>query len=127
MKRIQIHKIKGENIILIYMVTLCTYKKCPCYHLECLYLFLDDGETSDACSTPTKRSNNNQIVGYLREKTQQEMDKRKQDIEMRKEELKLQKEKFELERQERLQKLETEKQEKKLMFELLNKCLGNKM
>ena len=36
-------------------------------------------------------------------------------------------EKFELEKKERIQKLENEKQEKKLMFDLLKKCLGERI
>ena len=46
---------------------------------------------------------------------------------MRKQQLKPDEEKFELEKKERMQKLENEKQEKKLMFDLLKKCLGERL
>ena len=76
-------------------------------------------------ATPSKRGANN-IVGYLKEKHETEINFRKQELEVKKQQLKLEEEKFELEKQERMQKLENEKQGKKLMFELLKKCLGDR-
>ena len=46
---------------------------------------------------------------------------------IRKEELRLEREKIELDRQERQQKMEAEKQEKKLMLELMTKCIGQRL
>ena len=60
----------------------------------------------------------------MRERNEAEIEYRKQELEMRKQQLKPHEEKFELEKKERMQKLENEKQEKKLMFDLLKKCLG---
>ncbi|CAC5362005.1 NID [Mytilus coruscus] len=72
----------------------------------------------------TKKISSINNVGYLREKNEAEIDFRKQELDVRKQQLKLDEEKkIELEKQERLQKLENEKQDKQLMFDLLKKCL----
>lgn len=95
--------------------------------LECrvslhVYNIAYDEDSND--TTPSKRNNSNNIVGYLRKWNEAEIEYRKQELEMRKQQLKPDEEKFELEKKERMQKLENEKQEKKLMFDLLKKCLG---
>ena len=98
--------------------------------LECrvslhVYNIADDEDSND--TTPSKRNNSNNIVGYLRERNEAEIEYRKQELEMRKQQLKPDEEKFELEKKERMQKLENEKQEKKLMCDLLKKCLGERI
>ncbi|CAC5378086.1 unnamed protein product [Mytilus coruscus] len=83
-----------------------------------------DDDSNDA--TPSKRNSSRNIVGYLKEKNDAEMIYKRQELEVRKQQLQLEAEKFKLEKQERIQKLENDKQEKTLMFELLKKCLGDR-
>jgi hypothetical protein len=76
--------------------------------LECrvslrVYNIADDEDSND--TTPSKRNNSNNIVGYLREKNEAEIEYRK----------------IWLEKKERMHKLENEKEEKQLMFDLLEK------
>ena len=88
---------------------------------------LGDDENCDG--TPVKRSasSTNNIIGYLKEKNENEVSLKKEEINIRKEELRLEREKFELDRQERQQKMEAEKQEKKLMLKLMTKCIGQRL
>ncbi|CAG2253615.1 unnamed protein product [Mytilus edulis] len=83
-----------------------------------------DDDSNDA--TPSKRNSSGNIVGYLKEKNDAELIYRRQELEVRKQQLQLEEEKFKLEKQERILKLENDKQEKTLMFELLKKCLGDR-
>ncbi|VDI10902.1 Hypothetical predicted protein [Mytilus galloprovincialis] len=84
-----------------------------------------DDDSNDA--TPSKRNSSGNIVGYLKEKNDAELIYRRQELEVRKQQLQLEEEKFKLEKQERILKLENDKQEKTLMFELLEKkCLGDR-
>ena len=76
-----------------------------------IFISIAAGENETGDATPSKRSSNN-ILGYLREKNDHEVEFRKRELEMKKEELQLEKGKFELDKKERMQKLETEKQEK---------------
>ncbi|CAC5382841.1 unnamed protein product [Mytilus coruscus] len=89
----------------------------------CLYISSDD-ESNDA--TPSKRNSSGNIVGYLKEKNEAEMVYRRQELEVKKQQLQLEEDKIQLEKQERIQKLENDKQEKTLMLELLKKCLGDR-
>ncbi|XP_052083542.1 cilia- and flagella-associated protein 251-like, partial [Mytilus californianus] len=77
-----------------------------------------DDESNDA--TPSKRNSSGNIVGYLKEKNEAEMVYRRQELEVKKQQLQLEEDKFQLEKQERIQKLENDKQEKALY---LGKCL----
>ena len=90
-----------------------------------IHIGLGDDENCDG--TPVKRSasSTNNIIGYLKEEN--EVDLKKEEINIRKEELRLEPEKFELDRQERQQKMEAEKQEKKLMLERMTKCIGQRL
>ncbi|XP_076082240.1 uncharacterized protein LOC143052943 [Mytilus galloprovincialis] len=83
-----------------------------------------DDDSNDA--TPSKRNSSGNIVGYLKEKNDAELIYRRQELEVKKQQLQLEEEKFKLEKHERMQKLENDKQEKTLMFELLKKCLGDR-
>lgn len=98
--------------------------------LECrvsLHVYNIAGDEDYNDPTSSKRNSSNNIVGYLREKNEAEIEYRKQELEMRKQQLKLDEEKFELEKNERMQKLENEKQEKKLMFDLLKMFRGERI
>ncbi|XP_071162592.1 MAP7 domain-containing protein 2-like [Mytilus edulis] len=83
-----------------------------------------DDDSNDA--TPSKRNSSGNIVGYLKEKNDADLIYRRQELEVKKQQLQLEEEKFKLEKHERMQKLENDKQEKTLMFELLKKCLGDR-
>ena len=88
---------------------------------------LGDDENCDG--TPVKRSasSTNNIIGYLKENNENEVNLKKEEIDIRKDELRLEREKFELDRLERQQKMEAEKQEKKLMLELMTTCIGQRL
>ncbi|XP_078316840.1 uncharacterized protein LOC144620354 [Crassostrea virginica] len=60
------------------------------------------------------------LVSFLREKKQS----RDKELKLRREQWSLERERFELEKIERLQKLEYEKQQSTMMFELFTKCLN---
>ncbi|CAG2244685.1 unnamed protein product [Mytilus edulis] len=83
-----------------------------------------DDDSNDA--TPSKRNSSGNIVGYLKEKNDAELIYRRQELEVRKQQLQLEEEKFKLEKQERILKLENDKQEKNNVCELLKKCLGDR-
>ncbi|XP_061186150.1 reticulocyte-binding protein homolog 2a-like [Saccostrea echinata] len=81
--------------------------------------------------TPTKSEEDlrkmprkSSVVTYLKEKTEAEIATKQEELALKKEELKLERDRFELERQERVQRLENEKQHNKMMMELLAKCLN---
>ncbi|CAC5407087.1 unnamed protein product [Mytilus coruscus] len=69
-----------------------------------------DDDSNDA--TPSKRNSSGNIVGYLKEKNEAEMVYRRQELEVKKQQLQLEEDEFQLEKQERIQKLENDKQEK---------------
>ena len=60
------------------------------------------------------------LVSFLKEKKQS----RDKELKLRREQWSLERERFELEKIERLQKLEYEKQQSTMMFELFTKCLN---
>ncbi|XP_061194950.1 LOW QUALITY PROTEIN: uncharacterized protein LOC133203119 [Saccostrea echinata] len=64
------------------------------------------------------------VVTYLKEKTEAEIATKQEELTLKKEELKLERDRFELEKQERVQRLENEKQNNKMLMELLAKCLN---
>ena len=72
--------------------------------------------------TPAKRSKTN-VVTYLMEKAKLDKELKEEELKVRKEEMELEKEKFELEKKERLQKLDTEKQNANLMLTILQKLV----
>ncbi|XP_056009994.1 uncharacterized protein LOC130051676 [Ostrea edulis] len=86
--------------------------------LECL-----TPKKNDECDLPVLKKKNSQtyLVDYLKEKSENEISMRKSEMEVRKEELKLEKAKFEMEREERMQRMEIEKQEKLAFIDLLKK------
>jgi hypothetical protein len=53
-----------------------------------------------------------------------EKQSREEELSLRREQLNFERERFELEKKERLQKLEIEKQQSKMMLELFAKCLN---
>lgn len=79
--------------------------------------------SDDECDLPVLKKKNSQtyLVDYLKEKSENEISMRKSEMEVRKEELKLEKAKFEMEREERMQRMEIEKQEKLAFIDLLKK------
>nr|XP_034328745.1 uncharacterized protein LOC117690037 [Crassostrea gigas] len=64
------------------------------------------------------------VMSFLKEKAELEKKSKEDELALRREQFNLEKERFEIEKQERLQKLEMEKQQSKLMFELFSKCLN---
>lgn len=64
------------------------------------------------------------VMSFLKEKAELERQSKEDELALRREQFNLEKERFEIEKQERLQKLEMEKQQSKLMFELFSKCLN---
>jgi hypothetical protein len=84
--------------------------------------------SDDECDLPLPKRKNSQtyLVDYLKEKSDNELTMRKSEMEMRREELKLEKAKFEMEREERMQRMEIEKQEKLAFIDLLKKLAKDK-
>lgn len=64
------------------------------------------------------------VMSFLKEKAELERQSKEDELALRREQFNLEKERFEIEKQERLQKLEMEKQQSKLMVELFSKCLN---
>ncbi|XP_052089766.1 uncharacterized protein LOC127726404 [Mytilus californianus] len=67
---------------------------------------------------PKKSKSSNNILSYLQEKKEVEMDIRKEEMEMKKQQLQFEREKFELERR---QRKDIERQEKMMIFEMFRK------
>jgi hypothetical protein len=63
------------------------------------------------------------VVSFLKEKAEAEKTTRQEELALKKEELQLERDRFELERQERLQRLENERQHNKMLMDLLVRCL----
>ena len=59
------------------------------------------------------------VVSFLREKAEIEKQSRDEELKLRREQLSLERELFELEKKERIQKLEYEKQQSKMMLEII--------
>lgn len=82
--------------------------------------------TDDESDIPKRRNSQTYLVDYLKEKPEMEMATKRTELELRKEELRLQKAQFDLDREERLQRMEIEKQEKIAFMDLLKKLTNNK-
>lgn len=82
--------------------------------------------TDDESDIPKRRNSQTYLVDYLKEKSEMEMATKRTELELRKEELRLQKAQFDLDREERLQRMEIEKQEKIAFMDLLKKLTNNK-
>ncbi|XP_062571216.1 MAP7 domain-containing protein 2-like [Saccostrea cucullata] len=89
--------------------------------LECL-----TPKKDDECGAPKRKNSQTCIVDYLKEKTELEMKTKNDEMEFRKEQLKLEKARFDLDRQERMQRMEIEKQEKLAFIDLLKKLTKDK-
>ncbi|XP_061163417.1 uncharacterized protein LOC133172526 [Saccostrea echinata] len=82
--------------------------------------------------TPSKSGRNSgkfprkssSLISFLKEKAETEKQSRDEELSLRREQLNLEKERFELEKKERLQRLEAEKQQTKMMLELFSKFLN---
>ncbi|CAC5396109.1 unnamed protein product [Mytilus coruscus] len=70
---------------------------------------------------PKKSKSSNNILSYLQEKKEVEMEIRKEEMEMKKQQLQFEREKFELEKNERRQRMDIERQEKMMIFEMFRK------
>ncbi|XP_062621749.1 uncharacterized protein LOC134283306 [Saccostrea cucullata] len=79
--------------------------------LECL-----TPKKDDESGAPKRKNSQTCIVDYLKEKTELEVKTKNDDMEFRKEQLKLEKARFDLDRQERMQRMEIEKQENLLLL-----------
>ncbi|XP_061181155.1 MAP7 domain-containing protein 2-like [Saccostrea echinata] len=89
--------------------------------LECL-----TPKKDDECGAPKRKNSQTFLVDYLKEKTEMEMRTKSEEMEFKKEQLKLEKGKFDLDRQERMQRMEIEKQEKLAFIDLLKKLTKDK-
>uniref|UniRef100_A0A8W8JM80 Uncharacterized protein n=1 Tax=Magallana gigas TaxID=29159 RepID=A0A8W8JM80_MAGGI len=89
--------------------------------LECL-----TPKKDDESDIPKRRYSQTYLVDYLKEKSEMEIATKRTELELRKEELRLQKAQFDLDREERLQRMEVEKQEKIAFMDLLKKLTNNK-
>ncbi|CAC5389772.1 unnamed protein product [Mytilus coruscus] len=72
---------------------------------------------------PKKSKSFNNILSYLQEKKEVEMEIRKEEMEMKKQQLQFEREKFELEKNERRQRMDIERQEKMMIFEVFRKLV----
>ncbi|XP_061169194.1 uncharacterized protein LOC133178519 [Saccostrea echinata] len=89
--------------------------------LENLTPSKSDEDQRNSGKLPRKSSS---VISFLKEKTETEKQSRDEELSLRREQLNLEKERFELEKKERLQRLEAEKQQTKMMLELFSKCLN---
>ena len=75
------------------------------YYWICDKNLIADYIFSDESEGPKRKASNSNIIDYLKDKTDKEMEVKRGEMELRREEIKLERERFELEKEERKQRI----------------------